>query len=48
VAARPARTPITGTRLVITAAHCVLDDAGDVMAVTVVRTASNTYHGRSS
>ena len=30
-------TPITGTRLVVTAAHCVLDDAGDVTAVTVVR-----------
>jgi hypothetical protein len=30
-------TPITGTRLVITAAHCVLDDAGEVTAVTVVR-----------
>ena len=30
-------TPITGTRLVITAAHCVLDDVGDVTAVTVVR-----------
>ena len=30
-------TPITGTRLVITAAHCVLDGAGDVTAVTVVR-----------
>ncbi len=30
-------TPIAGTRLVITAAHCVLDRAGDVTAVTVVR-----------
>ena len=30
-------TPITGTRFVITAAHCVLDGAGDVTAVTVVR-----------
>jgi len=30
-------TPITGTRFVITAAHCVLDSAGDVTAVTVVR-----------
>ena len=30
-------TPITGTRLVITAAHCVLDGAGEVTAVTVVR-----------
>jgi hypothetical protein len=30
-------TPITGTRLVITAAHCVLDSAGDVTAVTVIR-----------
>jgi Trypsin-like peptidase domain len=30
-------TPISGTRLVITAAHCVLDSAGDVTAVTVVR-----------
>ena len=30
-------TPITGTRRVITAAHCVLDRAGDVTAVTVVR-----------
>jgi Trypsin len=30
-------TPIRGTRLVITAAHCVLDGDGDVTAVTVVR-----------
>jgi Trypsin len=30
-------TPITGTRLVITAAHCILDHAGDLTAVTVVR-----------
>jgi Trypsin len=30
-------TPITDTRLVITAAHCVLDIAGEVTAVTVVR-----------
>jgi hypothetical protein len=30
-------TPIAGTRLVATAAHCVLDDAGDIAAVTVVR-----------
>jgi hypothetical protein len=30
-------TPIAGTRLVITAAHCVLDRGGDVTAVTVVR-----------
>jgi Trypsin len=30
-------TPITDTRLVITAAHCVLDSSGDVTAVTVVR-----------
>jgi trypsin len=30
-------TPITGTRFVITAAHCVLDRAGDVTTVTVVR-----------
>jgi hypothetical protein len=30
-------TPITGTRFVITAAHCVLDGAGDITAVTVTR-----------
>jgi hypothetical protein len=30
-------TPVTGTRLVMTAAHCVLDGAGDVTSVTVVR-----------
>jgi hypothetical protein len=30
-------TPITGTRLVITAAHCVLDRAGNVASVAVVR-----------
>jgi hypothetical protein len=30
-------TPITGTRLVITAAHCIVDNAGDLTAVTVVR-----------
>ena len=30
-------TPIVDTALVITAAHCVLDDAGEVTAVTVVR-----------
>ncbi len=30
-------TPIVETALVITAAHCVLDDAGEVTAVTVVR-----------
>lgn len=29
--------PITGTSFVITAAHCVLDSAGDVTAATVVR-----------
>jgi hypothetical protein len=30
-------TPITGTRLVITAAHCVLDSTGEVTAVIVTR-----------
>jgi hypothetical protein len=30
-------TPIIDTRLVITAAHCVLDQAGDVTGVTVIR-----------
>ena len=30
-------TPINGARLVITAAHCVLDGAGDVTTVTVER-----------
>lgn len=30
-------TPITGTQLVVTAAHCVLDGTGEVTAVTVVR-----------
>jgi hypothetical protein len=30
-------TPITGTRFVVTAAHCVLDSAGAVTTVTIVR-----------
>ena len=30
-------TPISGARLVITAAHCILDEDGDVTAVTVAR-----------
>jgi hypothetical protein len=30
-------TPMSGTRVVITAAHCVLDRDGDVTSVTVVR-----------
>ena len=42
-------TPITDTRLVITAAHCVLDNAGDVTAVTVVRDGvEHSPHERSS
>ena len=40
-------TPIAGTRLVVTAAHCVLDGAGDVTAVTVVRDGVEHRHGRS-
>jgi hypothetical protein len=30
-------TPMSGARLVITAAHCILDEDGDVTAVTVLR-----------